>query len=254
VSRTFIPAQLSDNPVLSATDYGRRLDALPEDIRRAIMGDFSATAITDPYQVIPRAWVDAARARWVDSPEPAPDMLGVDPARGGRDQTVIAARRGNWFAPLIVLPGRSTPDGGAVAAEVMAATSAPVPVVLDVIGIGSAVYDALVANGVPVTPFNAAEASTWRDRSGRLRMANVRAEAYWRLREALDPGSGMDIALPPDDDLREELIAPRWSLTLRGVLLEPKSEVARRIGRSPDRADAVVMALWGHSAATWLFA
>jgi hypothetical protein len=64
----------------------------------------------------------------------------------------------------------------------------------------------------------------------------------------------MDIALPPDDDLREELIAPRCSFTVRGMLLEPKDDIRKRIGRSPDRADAVVMALWGHSAATWLFA
>jgi hypothetical protein len=45
--------------------------------------------------------------------------IGVDVARGGKDKTVIAQRFGNWFAPLKKIPGTSTPDGPAVAANVM---------------------------------------------------------------------------------------------------------------------------------------
>jgi hypothetical protein len=77
-------------------------------------------------------------------------------------------------------------------------------------------------------------------------MLNLRAAAYWRLREALDPVNGSTIALPPDAELLADLCAPTWHLD-RGsgkVQIEDKDEVKKRLGRSPDCADAVVLAWW----------
>jgi hypothetical protein len=63
------------------------------------------------------------------------------------------------------------------------------------------------------------------------------------VREALDPNSGNEIALPPDPQLKSDLTAPRWSPTPRGVQVEPKDQVVARIGRSPDCGEAVIYAL-----------
>lgn len=53
-----------------------------------------------------------------------------------------------------------------------------------------------------------------------------------------------DLALPDDPALAEGLLATTWSVTPMGkIQLEAKDEIRRRIGRSPDQADAVAMAV-----------
>jgi len=174
--------------------------------------------------------------------------VGVDVARGGRDQTVLAKRYGAWFAPLVKQPGRATPDGGSVAGLVLQAIDAESePAVhVDVIGVGGSVYDLLRDAGTPhLWGVNVAEASDGVDRSGRLRYVNVRAEGYWRLREALDPEQGEGLALPDDPEVLADLTAPKWRLTARGIQIESKEEIIGRLGRSPDCGDAIMLAALG---------
>jgi hypothetical protein len=71
---------------------------------------------------------------------------------------------------------------------------------------------------------------------------NKRAETWWKFREALDPAYGNGLALPPDPQLRADLTSPTWKLTPRGIQIESKDEIRKRLGRSPDRGDAVVLA------------
>ena len=61
------------------------------------------------------------------------------------------------------------------------------------------------------------------------------------MREALDPISGDDIALPPDPELLADLTAPRWSITTSGIQVESKKDIVKRLKRSPDCGDAVVL-------------
>ena len=49
--------------------------------------------------------------------------------------------------------------------------------------------------------------------------------------------------MPHDPDLRADLCAPTWSLGSSGILIESKEDIRKRIGRSTDKGDAVVMAL-----------
>ncbi len=55
-------------------------------------------------------------------------------------------------------------------------------------------------------------------------------------------GTGSHIALPPDDELKADLASAHWELTARGIKLEPKDAIRERIGRSPGKGDAVLMA------------
>lgn len=243
-SRTFIPAKLADNPYLMATDYGATLQALPEPLRTQMLkGDFHVRMDDNPWQVIPTAWIEMAQARWKERSKPELPLtaLGVDVARGGKDKTVIAKRYGNWLAPLEKYPGHMTPDGPSAATLVAQAYEPGADVNLDIIGVGGAVYDALPpemeANGV-----NFAEASKETDKSFKFRLVNKRAEAYWKFREALDPQTGDDIALPPDPELKADLCAPRWKLTVRGIQVESKEDIVARLKRSPDCGDAAVLA------------
>lgn len=75
------------------------------------------------------------------------------------------------------------------------------------------------------------------------RYANRRAEWWWQLREALDPNGDDPIVLPPDDELTRELVNVHWKIKSNGQkIVESKDDVRARIGRSTDKADAVVYA------------
>lgn len=259
-SRTFIHASVEDNPVYMATGYDRILDNLPEPLRSQMRyGDFGTTQDDNQWQVIPTAWVQAAQARWrarglaAPTPEMRCNGLGCDPARGGAAEFVIAKRFDNWVAPLEPHPGVAVKDGAAGAALLFHATRGKLdtPIGIDVIGsAGSSVYDHAKELKNPdnqpqlsrVLALNGSEASPYRDKSGKLGFYNRRAQWHWRLREYLDPSSGMDIALPPDPQLLADLCAPRWEPTPRGIKVEPKPNIIERLGRSPDRGEAVIYA------------
>lgn len=51
-------------------------------------------------------------------------------------------------------------------------------------------------------------------------------------------------ALPPDQELLSDLTSARWKYTASGILLEEKEETIKRIGRSPDAGEAVVLACY----------
>lgn len=245
-SRTFIPSSVEDNPYYMRTGYADVLDALPEELQRMRAGDFAAASPDHQWQVIPTAWVMAAQARWTaDGGDTEPlSAVGVDPSRGGQDEFVIAPRHGSWVGPLDAHSAKEAPDGPSGAAMVfrVARGDLAVPVHVDSGGIGAATYDALNALKMHAVALNGAEKSFERDRTGRYGFVNRRAEWHWRMREALSPDSGQDLALPPDPQLRADLCAPRWTLTPRGIQVEPKERVKYRIGRSPDRGEAVIYA------------
>jgi hypothetical protein len=244
ISRTFIAAGLSDNPYLG-DGYRRVLNLLPEPLRGALLsGNWSAMLTDDAYQVIPRAWVKAAQARWkeTDRPNGPPDKIGVDLVRGGDDQMAIAPRYGNWFDRITKHPGHQVKTGqDAVSLFAPLLTDKKTRAYLDVIGIGSSAYDIASEQGLNVAPVNFASASSATDKSGQLHFVNLRAECYWSFREALDPQEGDNIALPPDPELLGDLCAPRWVMQTNGIKIEPKEKIKERIGRSPDSGDAVVM-------------
>lgn len=244
-SRTFIPARVEDNPYYMNTGYTKALDALPEPLRSMMRrGDFAAGQEDDAWQVIPTAWVKAAQARWTpDGGRGKPmDALGVDVARGGKDKTVMTPRHDHWYGSQAVYPGTATPDGPMCAGLAIANAKDGAPIQVDVIGVGASVYDHLKGAKVQVVALNGSAKSFAHDRSGKLSFANKRAELWWLMREALDPVHGDDIALHPDRELLADLCAPRWKLSGGKVLVEPKDDIIKRIGRSPDRGESVVYA------------
>jgi hypothetical protein len=248
MSRTFIPARVSDNAYLRDTRYVATLQALPEPLRSQMLyGDFLAGREDDEWQVIPSEWVQAAMDRWQPRPwDPARiTSIGVDPSRGGLDETIIAAREDWYYHPLQAFPGTEMKTGGHVAAKVLElAGTSHAPVHVDVIGIGASVVDSLDMHiSHRVVPVNfAAAAKTDTDWSGTLQFANTRAASYWRFRDMLNPENGKRIQLPPDRQLKADLCAAKYKLTATGIRIEAKEDIVKRLGRSPDRADAVVMA------------
>lgn len=248
-SRTFIPAKLEDNPDLMRSGYAAVLEAMPKELRDAMRhGRFKSTFQDDEFQVIPTEWIMQAQARWTPQKPQGSLMsaMGVDIAQGGADRTVIAPRYGEYYPNLIVKPGKDTPDGPTAAALIIIHLRDAASINIDLGGgWGGSAYDHLKSNAVSLVGIVPGGASQGRTVDGRLTFKNIRAEMWWRFREALDPASQYAIALPPDPELRSELAAPKWKLTSgNAIQLEEKIDIKKRLGRSPDKGDAVVMAWW----------
>ncbi len=109
-------------------------------------------------------------------------------------------------------------------------------IAVDVGGVGAGVADRLreLGHNVIDVHFGGAAADPKRFR-------NKRAEMFWNLREMLETGA---VALPEDDELAADLSALRYIFTADGrIQIESKDDCRKRLGRSPDRADALVLAL-----------
>jgi hypothetical protein len=243
-SRTYLPASLSDNPDLAATNYASVLSSLPDELRRAYRdGDFSVGLKDGDFQVIPTAWIQAAQKRWQPDGYRGFRMtaMAFDPAGGGKDAAELCYRHGGWYGELISEKGEQTADGAKAAGLLIAKRRDGAAVVIDVGGgYGGAVSQVLKDNSISFGPFNGAGATNAKTTDGQLEFVNKRAEAWWRFREALDPEQegGSPIALPPDPELRADLAAPTYSVTPRGILLESKEHIRKRLGRSPGKGDA----------------
>ena len=132
------------------------------------------------------------------------------------------------------------------------------PVIVDLGGgYGSGVFEHLQSNGVSVYGYKGAEKSHKRARDRKLGFANKRSESWWLFREALDPDQvgGSAIRLPPDTTLMADLASTKFTTGTQGgklvIMAERKEDVVARLGRSPDRGDAVVMAFTRGDNAGW---
>jgi hypothetical protein len=244
-SRTFIPALLKDNPFLGG-EYLATIANMPEPLRTQLLaGDFNVAERDQINQVIPTAWVRAAIARW--KPEGALRAMismGCDIANSS-DKTVLAPRHlGDYVGELVAVPGSSTPDGPTAAALITTHVRNNASINIDMGGgYGQSAYDHLKDNSANVWKFIPAGSATKVARGSNLKYKNMRAQSYWETRLLLDPASERKLALPPDEEMVADLCAPTWKLTPQGIQLEDKAAIRERLGRSPDKGDAVVIAI-----------
>lgn len=205
--------------------------------------------------IIPLGWVEAAISRWQDwrdagspaLPVNERHVLGVDVADQGEDQTVVAFREGHIVHEIRKYRNADTMETvGYVNASMSARPGSTV--ILDSIGIGAGVLARLRELKVPAIGFVASgSAKGIKDRSNEFTFSNLRAAAWWRMRELLDPSQpgGAKVMFPDSEILRADLTAPKWKVLSGGsIQLESKDDIRKRLGRSTDEGDAVVMAFW----------
>lgn len=193
-----------------------------------------------------RPWLEAAAERFEageleEAAEGVPYVAALDPARYGPDASVLALRQGPILRGFEVWRGRM--DTMELTGRVVEALrerelleeDAHTGLLVDEVGLGGGVLDRLQEQGYGGTGFNGGRKPEDGDR-----FYNRRAEAYWTLRRGLERG---EVALPEDPELWEELLALRWRPTPSGLIqLEAKRDLSSRIGRSPDKSDALAMA------------
>lgn len=172
-----------------------------------------------------------------------PLELGVDVARFGDDSSSIAPRRGNRIYPLVVIEGFDNNEVAGKVLEVVRLLRRPgeVPrVKIDCTGgHGTGPADILFtghAREVSVVEVNASSAADDEER-----YTNLRAQMHFAVAGWLKEGG----ELPPDKKLDVELLAPTYTFDARRrFVVEPKEKIKKRIRRSPDRADAVSLAIY----------
>jgi hypothetical protein len=203
--------------------------------------------------VIPHSWLVAARARYDRDPDYWDNLagsyywnLGVDVADGGGDRHAIASWGGRSvlysiesFIPkgnledvltLADITGRRIRSLGTAQAAV------------DNTGVGSGTLGGLRRAGYLASPcmFGAGATDTPEDGT---KYKNLKTQLFWELRESLQRG---EVAIAPlgelEDQLFEELAAHQYEIDAKDVTyLLPKAIVKKKLGRSPDLADAAVI-------------
>src|SRR5206468_4347482 len=113
----------------------------------------------------------------------------------------------NWLDQIYSYEGQDTPSGQMALTYLISAIPPGTrpSLNIDVIGPGASVYDLATQSGLNAVAMQSSERSEARDRSGVLGFLNKRAEWWWKLREALDPETGDNIALPRDRELLADL-------------------------------------------------
>jgi len=166
-----------------------------------------------------------------------------DPARFGDDENVVyvmAQTSTHAFVEKeIILEHKSTMDtAGRLSAlrKLMGAQA----IAVDVIGIGAGIVDALGDLGDPVLAINSSSKPTVETQQKKY--YNLRAQMWMEAGDAFDRG---EVVLGDDYVLAGQLSSVKFKYTGNGkIQAESKDDIKKRLGRSPDRADAFVMGLY----------
>lgn len=166
--------------------------------------------------------------------------LGVDVARYGSDASAISLWWGYMLERVYVLHQLDTMTLADTVANLIEQYRVE-HTCIDVIGIGAGVVDRLKQLGCKgIEGVNVSMAP-----SDPNRFVNLRAEMFWTFREAFRAGI---ISLPEDEGtpaLIREITEFKYFYDSAGRLrIEAKDELRRRLGKSPDRADACALGFW----------
>lgn len=209
-----------------------------------VEGDFPEQG---EYNVIPLSWIELAQDRWQDTEVAGQPILGVDVARGGMDKSSIAARIDNKITFIQTFAGLDTQQLAGEVARIYRELDAKMANV-EANGLGVGVIDALrhglgvEVKDIRVNEVNVSAKSELLDKKGNRLYANLRAEMWWTLRLALDPKGKDLLALPPKArSLAADLAAPQYDLRRGYTQIEDKEETKKRLGRSPDEGDSVML-------------
>jgi hypothetical protein len=193
----------------------------------------------------PRAimsWSDCQEAAERDVQPSGPVEVGVDPAFEGDDLATICVRQGYVAFPIITHP-KTTPSelnrhvlDAIRDARAKTDYKARIRVKVDCHGgYGSTLVEAMSLNttdNLEVVPIYSGSASSNKE------YKNYGTEMWFNVGSMIK-----QMKIPQDEFLLEELSSREWKpADLTVVTMEPKVEFKKRLSRSPDRADALILA------------
>ena len=196
--------------------------------RVEVYGEFPSDG--DDQFISPRIVEEAmGRPRYKD--ESAPRVIGVDPARGGADSTVIVVRQGRDIIAIKRYQGDDTMETVGRVIDAIEEYQ-PTLTVIDEGGLGYGVLDRLKEQRYKVRGVNFG----WKSKNPAM-YQNKRSEMWGDMREWLKIA-----ALPQDRTLKADLCGPHQKFNSAGaILLESKKDMKARGLASPDAADALAV-------------
>jgi hypothetical protein len=196
--------------------------------RIEVYGDFPSAG--EDQFIAPNVISDAVkRERYKDMT--APIILGIDPARGGTDATVLVVRQGR---DIIAIKRYQGEDTMTIVGRVIDAIEEYKPVlsIIDEGGLGYGILDRLTEQRYKVRGVNFG----WKAKNS-VMWGNKRAEMWGAMKDWLRTAS-----IPDDRQLRADLLGPTKKPNSSGtIFLEGKKEMRARGLASPDAADALAV-------------
>ena len=245
-------------PGLTTYDWIEPKLNLPKDSPIYCSDVLAQFPTSDEHALIPLSWIELAEQRWEENQglyeediannRIRPIVQGCDPADTGSDYTAIVWRDKKRVLSLKKVQQSVMESAGYLKSVIDAGyqydghTLKIYKTAVDSIGIGTGIVGRLRELEIPVTGVNFGERTDYKDKFGNLEFLNLRALCWWRLREALDPDGDELLELPRDEDLRADLTIPKWERMSTGkIKIESKEEIRKRLGRSPDKGDALAI-------------
>jgi hypothetical protein len=189
--------------------------------------------ISDEYLISPALIEKAYR---VELEGADTGRYGLDVARYGHDKSALYRNRGGQVRLVEVWGKRDTMETvGIVRRHLAKHPTVRVPVNVDVIGVGSGVFDRMRELRDPVAPYQGSQRAT-----NPAKFKNRRSETWWTFRELMEDGL-IDLD-PKDEKLAAELGSVKWGTDSSGrIFIETKEDMTARGLPSPNHADAAVM-------------
>ena len=236
-SAIFVPALPYDNPHLPQ-NYIPQLEksfAYDEVLLRAYRdGDWEA--LQPSNTLISSSMLDVLEGLNINEGE-VKRLISIDPSLGG-DECVMYAWENTRIIDKKYLHERDTMK---IVAEaiLMGERNNIQNFAVDVIGIGIGIANRLRELRKRVMFINSAEEAEEKDR-----FLNCRAEMWFYASEKI---RNREVWYPEDEELRRQLVQSRYIIvdSTGKIKIEPKNDIIKRLKRSPDRADAYIMGLWG---------
>jgi len=230
----FIPSLPKDNPYLP-TDYEAKLrESFPEDWVKIFL-EGSWDELANGKAVIPNDWIRRAVNCEIEIEEKR--IVSSDIARFGDDEIVIDYLLGNRLVEQDVSNKQSLMETVGRIINKRKVYNAKMLVVDDA-ALGGGVTDRLREMDEKVLAINGGERANDFEK-----FVNLKSEIWWYAREQFEKGR---VSIINDPLLIRQLGVVQHSYRSNGkIVVEPKDEVKTRLGRSPDRADAFILGLWG---------
>ncbi len=267
----FIPSLPMDNAANLPDTYIARMKKILTPQRQKALLDGDWEAVGEPDNVYPYLDVQKATKRRLEASLPI--EIGVDVARSGDDESVIALREGMRVRIFSQQKGHDTMRTTGLIWRCCSTRILPglkekldkIVIKVDADGLGAGVVDRLkeqkyekeklytemILKGLIPKKRKALQEEGYKLKikileihgSGKARspgeFKNLRAEIHMGMMHLLP-----DLDLPDDRELTTQLMAIKYKINSAGqIQIMPKEEIKKKLGRSPDQAEAVIYSL-----------
>jgi hypothetical protein len=236
----------------------------PSQADQALIPTNLVTMAMNMYGTEPDSGLSYAEVSGWDIPQ-GPPTYGQDMARFGNDLNVNYPRRGGWVEEAIVWnkKGQGKLDLMESADKILTIIDPlddNTTVNIDDTGNGGGTTDRLrqksresMESGRPahrykLNAYNFSSKEFMNDED-RVKFYDITSQLYWNLRKQFYDKA---IALHFDQELFDQLVGRRWSLTNGKIKVESKDEYKKRTGgKSPDKSDALALSFGENKIGVW---